>query len=349
MNEAATAFANDVLNQTDPAATGWQWNGVAPPPPPKNKQKVAIAVLVPSTLTKVPLEAEQIPTMFSLFSTLLPSLEKTAETSKYDYHVYVGIDGGDRLTQFKKEIAAMSIPGVTVEPIVIPGSHSFNTAVNHIAKVAFNAGADYFCRVNDDTEFKSGGWTSSAVQSLTSMSPRNVGVVGPKCRQGKQTIMTHDFVHKTHYNIFGFYYPPEFKNWCTDDWITKVYGGIEGGASRAKQLQNWEVVHHCDVNVQPEISSPGSPGKHGPSLHHCSTPRYGIDHPGCALLPGLVATGKDTIRQYLSRTAPAVVGAAPQPPPVAAAAALQPAPQPPAAQPPAAALLGLASSGTGAY
>ncbi len=21
-------------------------------------------------------------------------------------------------------------------------------------------------------------------------------------------------VHKTHYDIFGFYYPPEFKNWC---------------------------------------------------------------------------------------------------------------------------------------
>merc|ERR1719271_1650025 len=289
----------DTGTHADPAATGWQWNGVAPAPPPK--QKVAIAVLVPSTLTKVPLEAEQIPTTFSLFSTLIPSLEKTAEPGRYDYHVYVGIDGGDRLTQFTKEIAALSIPGVTVEPIVIPGSHNFNMAVNHIAQVAFDSGADFLCRVNDDSEFVSGGWTSRAVQSLASMSPRNVGVVGPQCKEGKQGIMTHDFVHKTHYDIFGYYYPPEFKNWCTDDWITNVYGGIAGGESRAKQLQDWQVVHHCDVNVQPELFSGG---KHGPNLHHCSAPRYGIDHPGCALLDGLVANGKETLRQYLESPAP---------------------------------------------
>ena len=199
-------------------------------------------------------------------------MERTAETGKYDYHVYVGIDGDDRLTEFTKEIAALSIAGVTVEPIVIPGSHSFNMAVNHIAKVAFDEGADYFCRVNDDTEFVSGGWTSRAVQSLAALS--NVGVVGPKCREGKTTIMTHDFVHRTHYKIFGYYYPPEFKNWCTDDWITNVYGGIAGGESRAKQLQNWLVVHHCDINVEPELASLG---RQGMRYHACDQPRYAID------------------------------------------------------------------------
>ena len=35
--------------------------------------------------------------------------------------------------------------------------------------------------------------------------------------------MTHDFVHRTHIDIFGFYYPRTFTDWFADDWITFVY------------------------------------------------------------------------------------------------------------------------------
>ena len=36
--------------------------------------------------------------------------------------------------------------------------------------------------------------------------------------------MTQSFVHCTHLAVFGYYYPPHFRNWFSDDWATQVYG-----------------------------------------------------------------------------------------------------------------------------
>ena len=38
-----------------------------------------------------------------------------------------------------------------------------------------------------------------------------------------QRIFTQSFVHRTHLEIFGFLYPPVFRNWYSDDWISEVY------------------------------------------------------------------------------------------------------------------------------
>jgi hypothetical protein len=88
---------------------------------------------------------------------------------------------------------------------------------------AFDDGADYLYRVNDDTEF-TGAWADSAVTQLRAMDPPNVGVVGPLCEEGNKHIMTHDFVHRTHLLIFQLYYPSTLKDWWMDDWISFVYG-----------------------------------------------------------------------------------------------------------------------------
>lgn len=37
-------------------------------------------------------------------------------------------------------------------------------------------------------------------------------------------IFTHSFVHRTHIEVFGHLFPPFFKNWWSDDWISTVYG-----------------------------------------------------------------------------------------------------------------------------
>lgn len=36
-------------------------------------------------------------------------------------------------------------------------------------------------------------------------------------------LLTQSFVHKTHYAIFGFFYPWDFENWFSDDWLMQVY------------------------------------------------------------------------------------------------------------------------------
>ena len=66
---------------------------------------------------------------------------------------------------------------------------------------AYEDGSDYMYRVNDDTQF-SGPWLHDAVRVLSSFSPPNVGMVGPLCAEGNTLIMTHDFVHRTHLEIF---------------------------------------------------------------------------------------------------------------------------------------------------
>jgi hypothetical protein len=51
----------------------------------------------------------------------------------------------------------------------------------------------------------------------------NFGVTGP-ADSNNDKIFTHSFVHRTHIEVFGHLFPPSFKNWWSDDWITTVYG-----------------------------------------------------------------------------------------------------------------------------
>ena len=55
------------------------------------------------------------------------------------------------------------------------------------------------------------------------MDPPNVGVTGPQHRGGNTGILTYDFVHTSHVDVFGFYYPRIFGAWYNDGWITCVY------------------------------------------------------------------------------------------------------------------------------
>lgn len=96
---------------------------------------------------------------------------------------------------------------------------------NHIARHAYNnLNSTYFFRINDDTEILTKDWAKSMSQILEKRAPI-YGVVGPRCHEGNTEIFTHDFVHRTHMEIFDqYYYPKELTNWWLDDWITHVYG-----------------------------------------------------------------------------------------------------------------------------
>ena len=59
--------------------------------------------------------------------------------------------------------------------------------------------------------------------ALDRYDPPRVGVVGPRHAGGNVGILTYDFVHKTHIDVFGFYYPRLFTDWFGDGWITRVY------------------------------------------------------------------------------------------------------------------------------
>ena len=69
-----------------------------------------------------------------------------------------------------------------------------------------------------------------------------MGVVGPTHSGGNAGILTYDFVHRTHVNIFGFYYPRLFTDWWGDDWITHVYQ-----PGRSTKLHKVRLTHTLEL------------------------------------------------------------------------------------------------------
>ena len=192
-----------------------------------------VAILIPSTTYKIKYPSLQ---NLSLMTECLPSIKATVEP-KFNYKVYIGTENNDFLVTQFDELKSLSAGNIEIIPMIVKGG-TFNIVINEIAHQAYKDGVDYMCRINDDTTFMTKNWTSFGIKTLSNFEPANVGVVGPTCRQGNIHVMTHDMVHRTHLEIFNYYYPPVFENWFLDDWITLVYK-----PNRSIKLETWEVFH----------------------------------------------------------------------------------------------------------
>lgn len=85
---------------------------------------------------------------------------------------------------------------------------------------------DYFLQCGDDIEFYTGGWENHFIHYL--QNHQNIGICGFSDLNRLQynpndRLLTQSFVHSTHYEIFGHYFPKQIKNWGCDDWITEIY------------------------------------------------------------------------------------------------------------------------------
>jgi len=188
----------------------------------------------------------------NLYTVLLPSIARTIcedELKLYDVQLFLGIDDNDAFWQNAEHVAQLR--SAAPEWLTITAGfhpHQRNRIpMNLMTRQAYDAGADYIIRINDDSEFISIGWIALSVATLNAYDPPNVGVVGPsvvQCVGGcNNDILTHDMVHRTHFDIFKFYYPDRFDNWYVDDWITEVYQPF-----RSTQLSMWHVKHHVGTH-----------------------------------------------------------------------------------------------------
>lgn len=246
------------------------------------ESKELIAIMAATTTRKV---LNPTPGRLSLFNMLLPSLMRSVECG-YRYVYVLGYDVGDSYYDTDEGMAEvlrwfsdnveriMSENGIELKILPVRVNNTLKKpgpVFIEMARRAYEMKADYFFRINDDTELVS-RWPSSFVSALGSIHGR-VGVVGPFCRQGNQQILTHDFVHRTHMEIFEMnYYPPELVDWWMDDWISFVYG-----ESRSFKVSNVEVLHHT--------------GAHGR--------RYEVDRENSAKVGRLVKEGRIKIRNWL--------------------------------------------------
>jgi hypothetical protein len=191
-------------------------------------------------------DMEKIPVM----DFLVASIAETTKMSQAQYNITVllGVDSNDlfwksQLRAFESE--SMNKYGLVVRVNSYASHGNGVLPFNSLMRDAFNNGAQYMVRVNDDTQFTSSGWIELGIAQLLAFKPPNVGVVGPMCHQGNTKIMTHDMVHRTHLLIFDTYYPSLFDNWYVDDWISTVYG-----PARTSKLHSWVVHHHVELGTR---------------------------------------------------------------------------------------------------
>jgi hypothetical protein len=187
-----------------------------------------------------------------LYKHLIKTILSTVTASEqYNWNVilYIAIDHTDTWwIQHFQELAPYIPVWLSVNMCVYPKNRAHHIPFNEIAMTAYSESfADYYVRVNDDTEFKTSKWITIGISALQNdYDPPNIGVVGPTCSQGNTAIMTHDMVHRTHIEIFnGYYYPPSFNNWFLDDWISNVYGATTLGSEfhRSKVVTGWTIRH----------------------------------------------------------------------------------------------------------
>ncbi|ELU12342.1 hypothetical protein CAPTEDRAFT_189487 [Capitella teleta] len=201
----------------------------------KGENTVAIGCAV-TTRNQEGLKPDNMMLEMPFFKGLVSSFCLTA-TLGFNYHFYVAHDHYDSFFMARNdshelfELAFYTLTqktcaqGLNVSLHMVECNHSGNPAwaQNDAMMAAYMDNIAYYYRVNDDTLMESTGWTEKFIEELDRFNPPKVGVVGPWFKEGNIVILTHDFVHRTHVDIFGFYYPRVFTDWFADDWITGVY------------------------------------------------------------------------------------------------------------------------------
>lgn len=158
------------------------------------------------------------------FRILYNSFLKTCDSKNYNYSFYLGYDDDDIYYQTnKKEIEKYfkNISNDNLYLIEISGLQGCLGEIwSRLADIA-SKDNDFLYQIGDDIMMLDSGWENVFISKLKEFN--YIGVVGPKDLNSINCILTQSFVHITHLNIFGSYYPKKIKNWYIDDWITNVY------------------------------------------------------------------------------------------------------------------------------
>lgn len=162
------------------------------------------------------------------FRILFPSFLKTVSSdTRYSYSFYLGYDDDDQfylnhLEEMKQHFDNVSEGKYKLEMHPMSGlKGKVGQIWSNLALIA-SKDCDYLYQSGDDIEYLTSGWEDIFISELRKKD--NIGVVGPyDINRCIYTLLTQSFVHVTHLQIFGYYYPSEIENWYVDDWITNIY------------------------------------------------------------------------------------------------------------------------------
>ena len=158
-----------------------------------------------------------------VFSSFLNTYKKNSE---YIYNFHLGYDDDDKFyleqeqafKEYFKDLApeCFTLHLHKIENLKNKVGQIWSRLANFAAKES-----EYLYQIGDDIKFITPGWEDYFIRKLRKTD--NIGVTGPLDLINTK-ILTQSFVHRTHLEIFGSYFPEEIENWFIDDWITLVYG-----------------------------------------------------------------------------------------------------------------------------
>ena len=241
-----------------------KWMNTSGPVPDLAQLDITVAIGLAITSktghTKVVASRANLLKLMPFFSHLLPSFCRTASQG-FTYSFYLAYDFNDNFFNDakKRKLWVDKFTSYTKTHCEFLGKINCHFvkcnysgrpawAQNDAMMAAYRDRRDFFYRVNDDTVMTSSNWTHLFIAELRKMDPPLVGVVGPTHSGGNTGILTYDFVHRTHIDIFGFYYPREFPGWYADTWITKVYLPRRSKKLRSVRLRHIVQVTRYDVH-----------------------------------------------------------------------------------------------------
>lgn len=222
-----------------------------------NTELTKIALCIPVTSKNTVMETvSESPLWSNFFDSFMKSIDWRGlllDSNKYQYRVYIGFDKADDVydtgdawsdmrtefhsrAEYRMREQQLSEPdikrllegpaaGLSLKLMHFDDLHGApSQVVSQLALQAYDDGFDYFYQVNDDTCFTTPNWAPDLIRLLQNnpLIP-NFGVTGP-IDVNNNKIFTHSFVHRTHIDVFGYLFPPFFRNWWSDDWISTVYG-----------------------------------------------------------------------------------------------------------------------------
>jgi hypothetical protein len=175
---------------------------------------VKIGVILPTTSRGRTWEKPEYSYLYKFFQSFKKTLSK-----EHTYVFYVAYDYDDAF--YLAHIPVFQTFGFEIRFVASHEEKGWVTRLwNMLAKMAYEDGCEYIFQCGDDIFFHAKGWVQACIDTLRAVG--NVGLTGPRTMENA-VILTQAFVHRTHLDIFGYFFPEEIKNWYCDDWINAIY------------------------------------------------------------------------------------------------------------------------------
>lgn len=200
-----------------------------------------IGILISSTSNKSNYTNED---DYMLFKYVMPSFVKTI-SGKHNFVFYIGYDNGDEyFEKYKYKIIKKFSECYNFEIYITgydnPKKSNPCYVWNKLYEHAINDDCDYFYQLGDDIVLQTSNWDDSFVTAMKSQN--NIGIVGGMSNKAK--VILQAFVSKKHWDIFGYLFCPEFKNFYSDVWIDGIYKNIARTHCTDIFIENKKVVYN---------------------------------------------------------------------------------------------------------